>query len=106
MRRNQFASWLGLVPREHSTGGKQRLGAISKRGDSYLRKLLIHGARSLLIKPKPDDYRRTWAHSLKDRKGLNKAAVALANRNARVIWALLTKGEKYNPCHLTMYATS
>ncbi len=60
-------------------------GLLAKGGGGYLRKLLIHGARSLLIKPKSDDYRRTWAHSLKERMGLNKGTVTLANRNARVI---------------------
>ena len=100
----QFSSWLGLVPRQHSTGGKQVLLSISKRGDGYLRKLLVHGARSVLFWGKGEDYRRRWALSLKERKGSNKAAVALANRNARVIWALLTKGERYDPNYISMAA--
>lgn len=91
-----FAANLGLTPHEHSSGGKQRLFGISKRGDRYLRTLLIHGARSALrcAEGKPD---RTllWALTLKAAKGFNVAAVALANKLARVAWALLAHGRRY-----------
>jgi transposase len=92
----QFAAWLGLVPRQHSSGGKERLLGISKRGDSYLRMLLIHGARATLrwVDPK-EDRRSRWAKQLIERRGKNRAAVALANKNARTVWALLARGEEY-----------
>ena len=86
----QFAAWLGLVPRQHSTGGKPRLLGISKHGDSYLRKLLVHGARSCLRwVGRKQDRRSQWVQSLLQRRGWNRAAVALANKNARVAWVLL-----------------
>ena len=92
----QFASWLGLTPREYSTGGKNRLGHISKRGDSYLRTLLVHGARSeLVFTPKRADAKSRWAEYLKQSKSWNKTAVALANKHARIIWAILSKQEDY-----------
>jgi transposase len=93
-----FAANLGLVPREHSSGGKQRLYGITKRGDSYLRTLLIHGARSALrcAGDKPDKLLR-WASKLAERRGYNVAAVALANKMARVIWAMLAHGRSYVP---------
>lgn len=93
-----FAANLGLVPREHSSGGKQRLYGITKRGDTYLRTLLIHGARSALrcTGDKPDKLLR-WAQKLAERRGANVAAVALANKMARVIWALLAHGRQYVP---------
>ena len=93
-----FAANLGLVPREHSSGGKQRLFGITKRGDTYLRTLLIHGARSALrcAGDKPDKLLR-WAQKLAERRGANVAAVALANKMARVIWALLAHGREYVP---------
>jgi transposase len=86
-----FTSYLGLTPREHSSGGKRRLGAISKRGDVYLRMLLIHGARATLWHakrlPEPDRL-RAWALQLEHSVGHNKAAVALANKLARLIWTV------------------
>ena len=94
----QLAAWLGLVPRQHSTGGKPRLGQISKRGDPYLRTLFIHGARAALRHlsslPAP---RREWVTRLAERRGRNRAAVALAAKNARVAWALLARGGPYLP---------
>jgi transposase len=86
----QFAAWLGLVPRPYSTGGKQRLGHISQRGDVYLRTLLIHGARSVrrLTGQRPDA-KSCWAERLKQRRGNNIAAVALAAKHARIAWAML-----------------
>ena len=93
-----FAANLGLVPREHSSGGKQRLFGITKRGDKYLRTLLIHGARSALLwaGEKPDKMLR-WALKLAERRSLNVAVVALANKMARVIWAILAHGRDYVP---------
>jgi transposase len=92
----QCAAWLGLVPRQHSTGGKARLLGISKRGDSYLRTLLIHGARATLrwvgLKT---DRRSQWVRGLIERRGKNKAAVALANKNARIVWVLLSSEQTY-----------
>ena len=89
-----FASWLGLTAREHSSGERRRLGRISKQGDSYLRTLLVHGARSALCAAvraqrdgRPLDRLRTWALATEQRRGRNKATVALANKLARVIWA-------------------
>jgi transposase len=93
-----FAANLGLTPREHSSGGKQRLFGITKRGDAYLRTLLIHGARSALrcAADKPDKL-LCWALRLVERRGVKVAAVALANKMARVIWALLAHGRDYVP---------
>ena len=92
----QFAAWVGLVPRQHSTGGKPRLLGISKRGDVYLRTLFVHGARATLrwLRLKTDR-RSTWLRGLMDRRGKNKAAVALANKNARIAWVLLTTDQVY-----------
>jgi transposase len=92
----QLAAWLGLVPREHSTGGKPRLLGISKRGDRYLRKLLVHGARATLrwVDTRSDD-RSRWLKALVARRGKNRAAVALANKNARIVWALLAHSQEY-----------
>ena len=93
----QLAAWLGLVPKQNSSGGKQVLLGISKRGDTYLRTLLIHGARAVIRhaenKAEPD----SWIRKLMARRNKNVAAVALANKNARVIWALLTKDTLFRP---------
>lgn len=92
----ELAAWLGIVPNQHSSGGKARLGHISKRGNVYLRTLLIHGARSALraAGSKPDG-RSRWATELAGRRNANIATVALANKNARIAWALLTREEDY-----------
>jgi transposase len=92
----QLAAWLGLVPREHSTGGKPRLFGISKRGNVYLRTVLIHGARATLrwVETKHDD-RSRWLKALMERRGKHRAAVALANKNARIAWALLVHNQEY-----------
>ena len=87
----QLSAWLGLVPRQRSTGGKSNLLGISKRGDVYLRTLLIHGARSTLRTAKPD----TWGAGLAERSNKNLAAVALANKTARIVWALLAHGRSF-----------
>ena len=92
----QFAAWLGLTPRQHSTGGKSRLGRISKRGDVYLRTLLIHGSRSAMLHTaKRKDSKSRWVEAIKARRNANIAAVALAAKNARIIWAMLAHGEDY-----------
>ena len=86
------------TPRQQRTGGKDRLLGISKRGDSYLRKLLIHGARSTVrwLGDK-SDRRSQWIRELVERRGKNRAAVAVANKNARIVWALLSAGEVDHP---------
>ena len=92
----QMAAWLGLVPRQYGSGGKNVLAGISKRGDTYLRTLLIHGARAAVAAAKrKDDPRSRWINALAARRGANIAAVALANKNARVLWALMARGEEY-----------
>jgi transposase len=92
-----FSAWLGLVPKQHSTGGQTRLLGISKRGDRYLRKLLIHGARSTLRWARlKTDGRSQWMRGLLERRGWNRTAVAVANKNARIVWALLSRGGVYS----------
>lgn len=92
----QFSAFVGLVPRQHSSGGKSVLLGISKRGDIYLRKLLIHGARAVIrFCDTRDDPRSRWVQKLVSHCGKNKAAVALANKNARTIWALMATGHEY-----------
>ena len=94
----ELAAWLGLVPRQHSTGGKPTLLGISKRGDTYLRTLLIHGGRTVVrVANKHLDQRSQWITQLDARRGKNISAVAVANKNARVAWALLS--------HKSMYQT-
>lgn len=85
-----FAAWLGLVPRHSGSGGKNRIGSITKRGDTYLRTLLVHGARAVVARSGgATDGPLKWVNDVKERRGYNKAAVALAHRNARVMWALM-----------------
>jgi transposase len=92
----ELSAWLGLVPREHSSGERTMLFGISKRGDRYLRTLLIHGARSALrASPGKLNRHSRWVASLRERRGPNIAAVALANKNARVLWALLAHNDNY-----------
>ena len=92
----QFAAWLGLVPRQWSSGGKPRHGRITKRGDVYLRTLLVHGARAVIrFIERHDDRKSQWVKALKERRGFNKTAVALAAKHARIIWAMITKETKY-----------
>ncbi len=97
-----FARYLGLVPREHSSGGKVRLLGITKRGDGYLRGILIHGTRSVVYRVQkiPDEQcngLQRWLKGVIARSGLNKAAVALANKNARIAWALVSQQSSYEP---------
>jgi transposase len=91
----QLAAWLGLVPKQHSSGGKPTLLGISKHGDSYLRTLLIHGARAVLLQAeRKASFAGSWLQGLLRRRNKNIAAVALANKNARIVWALLVHGEQ------------
>jgi transposase len=100
----QFAASLGITPRQHGSGGKTHLGAITRRGDAYLRSLLVQGARSVLVaalrlyKNKPNTLNRLqlWMVKLNDRVGFHKAAVAIANKHARQVWAMISRGEAYN----------
>ena len=90
----QFAAWIGLVPGQYSTGGKSRLGHISKRGDAYLRNLLVQGARSVLqTAGAHQDRLSRWALELQQRRGYYRTLVAIANKNARIAWALLAKND-------------
>ena len=90
----QLSAWLGVVPSQHSTGGKSNLLGISKRGDTYLRTLLIHGARSVIYRAK-DKIEAFWINGVVNRRNKNVAAVALANKNARIVWALLAHDRTY-----------
>jgi transposase len=92
----QFAAWIGLVPNQYSTGGKPRLGHISKRGDAYLRHLLVHGARSVLqTAAGREDRLSRWVLKLQDRRVYYRTLVAIANKNARIAWALLARDQEY-----------
>ena len=95
----EFAAWLGLVPRQYSTGGKPRLLGISKRGNTYLRKILVHGARAAVLRIKR--YQApigAWMDALERRAHRNVLIVAFANKLARIAWAVLSSGEPYRPC--------
>jgi len=93
-----FSAWLGLVPGQHSSGGKAVLLGISKRGNSYLRTLLIHGARAVLrYSAGKTDRFSCWAQALLERRGHNRACVAVANKLARMAWVVMAKGERYRP---------
>lgn len=99
-RGRDLAACLGLVPGQHSSGGRERLLGISKRGDSYLRTLLIHGARAVLrVAGRKEDPRSRWVLGVAQRRHKNIAAVALANKTARIAWAVLRRGGEYDPNH-------
>ena len=105
----QFAAWMGLTPRQFSSGGKTRLGSITRRGDAYLRTLLIQGARSTLkqatrCEPARATRSQQWILQLQARAGYQKTLVAIANKNARTLWALLAREETYNPDAWKAYA--
>lgn len=101
----QFAAWLGLVPKQRSSGGKARLFGISKRGDRYLRTLLIHGARAVLGKAAgKTDPRSQWIALMRERRHPNVVSVALANKNARIVWSLLARDQSYRPEHAVSFA--
>ncbi len=91
-----LAAWIGLVPRQFSSGDKTVLMGISKRGSQHLRSLLVHGARAVVRSaPGKTDLSNQWVNQLRERRGFNRATVAVANKNARIIWAVLQKGEPY-----------
>ncbi|EGQ7945944.1 TPA: IS110 family transposase [Vibrio parahaemolyticus] len=91
-----FSAWLGLVPKQYSTGGKPRLGRITKHGDKYLRTLLVHGARTVMANlGDKQDRLSQWCRSILERRGMNRAIVALAAKNARIIWSLLHNQTEY-----------
>jgi transposase len=100
-----YAASLGLAPRQHSSGGKTCLGPITKRGDRYVRTLLIHGARACLrVVDKKTDAKSAWARRLKERRHVNVAATALAAKHARIAWAILAHGTEYRPAGLEVVA--
>jgi transposase len=90
-----LAAWVGLVPRQNSSGGKERLGGITKQGDRYLRQLLVIGALAVVRFAVRNGTRRPWLVQLLSRRTPKVAAVALANKNARMMWAIMTSGERY-----------
>lgn len=93
-----FSAWIGLVPRHYASGESKRLGRISKRGDAYLRQLLVHGARSVALQAKRrTDKKSAWIRGLIARAGFNKAVVAVANKHARIAWVLLATDQPYRP---------
>lgn len=98
----QFGAWLGLVPKQRSSGGKSNLGTITKRGDAYLRTLLVQGAKSVVntAHTRTDPISR-WALALKERSGWQKAVVALANKNARILWAVMTREQRFDRHHVS-----
>jgi transposase len=104
----QMAAWLGLVPGQHSSGGKAKLLGISKRGDKYLRTLLVHGARSVILaaKLKRAKSHIPWLAQLLDRRHVNIATVALANKNARIMWALMAHGREFDPAFVAAPAAA
>ena len=104
----QFSAWLGLTPREHSSGQQRRLGGLTKRGDVYVRTLLIHGARAVLQAARMKQRRgqdldplQAWALKVQDTRGHNKAACALANKLARRLWAMDHHGTPFDPRHVS-----
>jgi transposase len=92
----ELAAWIGLVPRQYTTGGKPRLGGIGRRANHYLRRQMIHGARAVVSRlAKHDDRRSEWLKALIARRGFNRTIVALANKTARIAWALLAREQEY-----------
>ena len=99
----QFGAWLGLTPRQNSSGGKTSLGSITKRGNMYLRTLLIQGAKAAVLTGlHTDDAITHWVQRLRERSGWQKAVVALANKNARILWAVMTKSEQFDAHHVSV----
>jgi transposase len=97
----QFGAWLGLVPSQNSSGGKTSLGGITKRGDDYLRTLLIQGAKAAVMTAnKRSDRLSRWLVQLRERAGWQKAVVALANKNARILWTIMTRETTFDPNHV------
>lgn len=93
----QFAAWLGLTPRPHSSGGKERLGGITKQGDGYLRRLLVVGATAVMRMTRKDQAKQPWLAKLLATKPAKLASVALANKTARIAWVIMSRGEVYRP---------
>jgi transposase len=103
----QFGAWLGLTPRQNSSGGKNNLGGITKRGDMYVRMLLIQGAKSAIMTAhKRDDPISKWAYQLREKSGWQKAVVALANKNARILWAVFARDKPFDANHVSMKPAS
>jgi transposase len=99
---HQFGAWLGLVPSQNSSGGKTSLGRITKRGNDYLRTLMIQGAKSAVMSAgKRDDPTSRWLAQLAARVGWQKACVAMANKNARILWAVMTRDQGFDPQHVS-----
>jgi len=95
----ELAAWIGLVPRQYTTGGKPRLGGIGRRANHYLRRQMIHGARAVVSRlPTHDDHRSQWLKAVVARRGLNRAIVALANKTARIAWVILARRERTLRC--------
>jgi transposase len=100
---DQFGAWLGIVPSQNSSGGKASLGRITKRGDNYLRTLLIQGAKAAVMSAgKRDDPISRWLVQLTARVGWQKACVAMANKNARILWSVMTRDQGYDPHHISV----
>lgn len=95
-----LSAWIGLTPRQNSSGGKERLGSITKAGNAYLRELLVVGAMSVVQRAKQGSTKRPWLAQLLERKKPKVAAVALANKNARIIWAMMASGQPYREAEL------
>lgn len=103
----QFGAWLGLTPKQNSSGGKTSLGSITKRGSNYLRSLLIMGAKAaVLVSKNNDDPISQWAQRLRERSGWQKAVVALANKNARILWAVMTGEKRYDAHHVSVHPST
>jgi transposase len=99
----QFGAWLGLTPRQNSSGGKNNLGGITKHGEVYLRTLLIQGAKSAVMTAhRREDMISKWVLQLREKSGWQKAAVALANKNARILWAVFTKDKPFDAGHVSI----
>jgi transposase len=95
-----MSAWLGVVPQQYSTGGRSRLGRISKRGNRYIRSLMVGGSRAVVKYAEKKDTRLSkWICRIKEKKGYNVAVVALVNKTLRVAWAVLTSGQDYGPQH-------
>ena len=99
----QFGAWLGLTPKQNSSGGKNSLGSITKRGNDYLRTLLIQGAKAVTLTRQYDNPIFMWVQKLRERVGWQKAVVALANKNARILWAVMTRGKRYDAHHVSVH---